>query len=238
MRFGIEVKPVLITVVLILIVVSLSVWVLSRTIAIGPAPLPPSVESSELPADSAPTPTPSHTEKVPTAKARVQAATTANATQSAPAGDALQNTESVARTAAPADTTGSDSEPRPTDTHSADLPVPSNVRAETRVDVAASDDLSIYSRSDPDVVPPVALARQPLGRLPSRRDRSDLSRIEVIVNENGTVARVKAHEMPRSLDDAMILTMSLSAAKAWIFEPALKDGRPVKYRDLITVSVR
>jgi len=165
-----------------------------------------------------------------------------------------RNTEGVARPEARANqaiadgssspptrgnTTGGDPEPPMVNTHSADRLTSPELRAETRVDVAASDDPSIYSRSDPDVVPPVALARQPLGRLPSgTAGPSNFSRIEVLVNENGTVARVKAQETPQSLDDAMVLTMSLSAAKAWLFEPAIKDGRPVKYRALITVSVR
>jgi hypothetical protein len=33
--------------------------------------------------------------------------------------------------------------------------------------------------------------------------------------------------------DAMVLTMSLSAAKTWRFQPAIKDGQPVRYRKTV-----
>jgi len=34
------------------------------------------------------------------------------------------------------------------------------------------------------------------------------------------------------------LTMSLSAAKAWRFDPATKDGQPVRYRKSIWLVMR
>jgi hypothetical protein len=36
----------------------------------------------------------------------------------------------------------------------------------------------------------------------------------------------------------MIATMTLSAAKNWRFQPAVKDGQPVKYRRTIWVPGR
>ena len=99
-------------------------------------------------------------------------------------------------------------------------------------------DASIYSPSDSDVMPPVVIWPQQLGRIPGTERSEERALIEVVINSDGTVARVRAQQSPQTLDDAMILTMSLSAAKSWRFRPALKDGRPVRYRQLIPVSVR
>ena len=68
--------------------------------------------------------------------------------------------------------------------------------------------------------------------------REDLAMIEVLINADGTVAEVRAQDSPQSLDDAMILTMSMSAAKTWRFRPAQKEGRAVRYRQVLPVSLR
>jgi len=117
-------------------------------------------------------------------------------------------------------------------------PPPAGVRgAAERVEVTASPpDAAIYSSRDTDVTPPVILWPQQLGRIPTLGE--DQTLIEVVVNPDGSVAQVKARESPRTLDESMVMTMSLSAAKSWIFRPAYKDGRPVRYRQLVPVSVR
>jgi TonB-like protein len=111
--------------------------------------------------------------------------------------------------------------------------------ASERVEVTATKpDTAIYSNRDRDVTPPVVLWPQQLGRVPAGVDPADLTMIEVVVNADGTVAQVRAQESPRTLDDAMMTTMSLSAAKSWIFRPAYKDGRPVRYRQILPVAIR
>ena len=62
--------------------------------------------------------------------------------------------------------------------------------------------------------------------------------IEVLVNERGTVDAVRAVAPPRTLGESLLVTMGLSAAKSWSFQPALKDGRPVKYRTLVPITPR
>ena len=64
-------------------------------------------------------------------------------------------------------------------------------------------------------------------QMPSEPKPGDVgnSWVEVVVDERGQVAQVRLHSSKPSLNDRMIV----SAAKAWQFQPALKDGHPVKY---------
>ena len=116
----------------------------------------------------------------------------------------------------------------------APIPPPS-LRFETFEEVK---DSSVYSARDADVAPPVAIYPQQLGRMPLGVAPEDLAMIEVLINTDGTVAEVRAKESPQSLDDAMMITMSMSAAKTWRFQPAQKEGRPVRYRQILPVSLR
>jgi len=98
----------------------------------------------------------------------------------------------------------------------------------TEDNAIASDD-HVYSSVDADVVPPEPL--QPL----LRRDvgvgvrPESLGTVEYIVNEAGDVTIVRLVRQPESALDGMLL----AAVKAWRFKPAMKDGRPVKYRQTI-----
>jgi hypothetical protein len=122
-------------------------------------------------------------------------------------------------------------------TSRAEAPPAAVGEVEAPSEVAATDSL-IYSSRDVDVVAPFVVWPAGLGRLPSSSRSADQSMIDVVVNSDGSVALATAQRSPRSLDEAMIMTMSLSAAKAWRFKPAVKDGRPVRYRQVITVSLR
>ena len=112
---------------------------------------------------------------------------------------------------------------------------PPVVRFETFEEVK---DAAVYSARDADVAPPTVISPQTLGRMPLGMRREDLAMIEVLINADGTVAEVRAQDSPQSLDDAMILTMSMSAAKTWRFRPAQKEGRAVRYRQVLPVSLR
>jgi hypothetical protein len=116
----------------------------------------------------------------------------------------------------------------------AKLPPP-ELRFETFENVV---DSSIYGANDKDVDPPVVLYPQQLGRVPIGLRRDEITYVEVIINEEGRVMRVKARESPSTLDESMVLTMSLSAAKTWRFQAARKDGKAVKYRQVVPVSLR
>jgi len=54
--------------------------------------------------------------------------------------------------------------------------------------------------------------------------------LEVVISQRGEVERIKLLSPPRRMVDVM----ALSAAKMWRFDPALKDGAPVRYRLVLT----
>jgi len=82
----------------------------------------------------------------------------------------------------------------------------------------------VYSQADLDVEPP----RLHSGDLPRWLPPGglDVDTVEVVVSQEGGVERIKMISEPRRLIDMM----ALSAAKMWQFDPALKDGEPVRYR--------
>ena len=57
--------------------------------------------------------------------------------------------------------------------------------------------------------------------------------MEVIVSQTGAVERVRLVTPPVRMPDMF----ALSRAKVWMFKPAMKDGRPVRYRLVLTWEV-
>jgi len=82
----------------------------------------------------------------------------------------------------------------------------------------------VYSQEDTAVAPP-ALVYPRLPSQPKADSRPTDSYMEVVVDERGEVQRVRLRSTDASLNDRMLV----SAVKAWRFEPAVKDGVPVKY---------
>jgi periplasmic protein TonB len=95
----------------------------------------------------------------------------------------------------------------------------------------AVDPSIVYSQTDQSVEPPRLLSRPLQRRLPS--GGSDVATVEVVTSPEGGVERVRLTSKPRRLVDVM----ELSAAKAWQFDPAVKDGQPVRYRFELVTSV-
>ena len=88
--------------------------------------------------------------------------------------------------------------------------------------------LRIYTTLDTDVVEPVVV----YPNLPSAgvMPFSDETLVfDIIVSRTGAVESVKIRRAPASFRDTIVLTMSLSAAKAWRFQPATRNGQPVRY---------
>ena len=92
----------------------------------------------------------------------------------------------------------------------------------------------LYSKEDASVTPP----RSIYPKLPAARDPLGGSRLhprtllELTVATDGTVERVRLSRPPRDIHEFMLL----SAAKAWRFEPAVADGRPVRFLHRVAVA--
>jgi hypothetical protein len=96
---------------------------------------------------------------------------------------------------------------------------------------AAVVDDTIYSAQDRDVIPPQTDEKLPGPTISAWSTR--MNAMEVIVSQTGAVERVRMVTPPQRMPDMFVL----SRAKVWMFKPAMKDGRPVRYRLLLTWEV-
>ncbi|MGH9313311.1 MAG: hypothetical protein ACRD1S_08945 [Vicinamibacterales bacterium] len=86
----------------------------------------------------------------------------------------------------------------------------------------------VYSTADPEVEPPI-LVRPQLRSEPPRHVRADqVAVIELDVDELGAVSQVRLGRV--SVEQRYYAAMLVAAAKAWRFRPALRAGKPVRYR--------
>ena len=98
--------------------------------------------------------------------------------------------------------------------------------------VASVPDQTLYSKDNEDVRPPKLLFEQlPTPTIGGWTTRTNV--IEVIVSEAGDVERARFVATPQRMPDTFVL----SRAKVWKFSPAMKDGRPVRYRLLLSWEV-
>jgi hypothetical protein len=93
-------------------------------------------------------------------------------------------------------------------------------------------DSVIYAPGAEGVVPPIGVHPQLPRELPPTIDPASLSRIELIIARDGSVESAKLLGNRRDVQGGMFL----SAAKAWQFQPATKDGVAVRFRKMILVS--
>jgi hypothetical protein len=90
----------------------------------------------------------------------------------------------------------------------------------------AREDDRVYTVGDEGVLPPVALSRQmPVGPPPGL-SRQMVGTLDLLINQEGTVEIVRLYTPLNRYHERMIV----SAAKAWRYKPASKEGRPVKFR--------
>jgi hypothetical protein len=92
-------------------------------------------------------------------------------------------------------------------------------------------DETIYSAEDQGVLPPQTSEKLPGPTISRWTTRTNA--MEVIVSETGAVERVRLVTPPQRMPDIQVL----SVAKVWKFKPAMKDGKPVRYRLLVTWEV-
>jgi protein TonB len=98
----------------------------------------------------------------------------------------------------------------------------------------ASAAVEIFTPVHQDVVPPVGIRPQLPRELPRDIRLEDLARVELVVAADGTVETVKLVSSPRDVHDSMWL----SAMKAWQFQPALRNGVPVRYLKTVWLAPR
>ena len=90
----------------------------------------------------------------------------------------------------------------------------------------------IYSRSDSDVTPPRQIYPALPAEPPAASMKRNLTVVDLVIAPDGVVERVHLRTAPRDVLEFMLL----SAAKAWRFEPALLDGRPVRFRYSVALT--
>lgn len=92
----------------------------------------------------------------------------------------------------------------------------------------------VYSPGDPGVRPPVSLRPRYWLDAPDHVPSDGLARVEILVSAEGEVESARMVGGEPSYFDGMIL----SAVKGWRFQPATRDGRPVRYRQRVWVATR
>jgi hypothetical protein len=86
------------------------------------------------------------------------------------------------------------------------------------------NDMTVYSEADGGVAPPKILYKRLTASPPEPRGYP--STIELVIAKDGSVEQVKLVSPSKLMHDVMLL----HAAKAWQFDPASRDGYPVRYR--------
>lgn len=95
-------------------------------------------------------------------------------------------------------------------------------------------DTKLYGPDDRGVVAPSSIYPHLPTALPTGVSVDQLTRIELIVAPDGIVESVKL--VPGRAPVMVTEAMLLSAAKAWRFSPAMKEGEPVRYRKTVFLS--
>lgn len=106
------------------------------------------------------------------------------------------------------------------------------VMTQARTFQARTDD-HVYTSGDVGVVPPLPLGRQLPATGPSGIASELVGQLELLIGRNGEVEAVKLHTPLNRYHERMIV----SAAKAWRYEPATKDGASVRFRLFRTVTL-
>jgi hypothetical protein len=106
------------------------------------------------------------------------------------------------------------------------------VMTQARALRAGADD-HVYTSADAGIVPPLPLGRQLPATGPSGIASELIGQLELVIGRNGQVEAVKLHTPLNRYHERMIV----SAAKAWRYEPARKDGTSVRFRLFRTVTL-
>jgi len=90
----------------------------------------------------------------------------------------------------------------------------------------------VYSPSDSDVVPPVTI-RQAVPPYPGRVLLGGSLVMDIVIDSDGSVESAMMAGQPNPAYDRMVL----QAARTWQYQPATLNGKPVKYRKRIQITL-
>jgi hypothetical protein len=91
-----------------------------------------------------------------------------------------------------------------------------------------------YSRANRDVEPPIIMRPHVRSELTRPVHDTQPATLVLDIDEEGAVRQVRLLSV--SAEERYYAGMLVAAAKAWRFRPALKDGRPVRYRLRLLVA--
>jgi hypothetical protein len=111
------------------------------------------------------------------------------------------------------------------------MPVPTPTPT-APVATAAPREPIIYSQNDKAVIPPETV-KQDIPPYPGRVIFDRAGVIEVVIDSNGAVESATMLELMDPVYNRLLLT----TAKTWTYRPARVDGKPVKYRKRIQVTL-
>lgn len=93
---------------------------------------------------------------------------------------------------------------------------------------------SIFGPNDADVTPPVAISQVMPPWHPSRADvQTHTGTVVIVIDETGSVASLN----PQGDLPAAYVTVLRRAAQSWKFQPATRNGQPVKYLKVVGVKL-
>jgi hypothetical protein len=116
---------------------------------------------------------------------------------------------------------------------------PASTPAVVPVDpVDPAESAPVFDAAQRDVTPPEFVYPNGPPSVPEGVDPATAPALEVMVNERGTVEGAKLSHPPRSLAESMQMMSEISAAKMWRFKPAMRAGRPVRYRLVVKLGPR
>jgi hypothetical protein len=91
----------------------------------------------------------------------------------------------------------------------------------------------VYTTADTRVIPPITI-RQELPPFTGRVSGASTGALEIVINEQGLVEAATMREPVNASYDRL----AVIATTTWRFRPATLDGVPVKFRKLISISVK
>jgi periplasmic protein TonB len=108
---------------------------------------------------------------------------------------------------------------------------PPEADAEVPVPTAAVP--TVYTSADADVTPAALLRPHLPSAPPASLPPDEVGILELTVTETGQVAHVKLLSTSNRYQERMLV----AAAKTWRFQPATKDGRPVRFRARVRITL-